>query len=470
MVARRRPVAALPQGPPRLPGLGAGAHLAALRRRRRRRGAEAGRWTRPPGTATTWATRRSQRPAATSGCPTCGAGLSPLGFDCSGLVLHTWRRIGVVVARDAYAQAELAAPVSLDAVEAGDLYFFARPGRRVHHVGIVVRPGRMVHASETGGVLVEEDLTDERVATLVAAGPSADAVSVDRRTAPLLVLVGVVSVQFGGAFAATLVPRIGATGSVLLRLLLRDGHPSARSPAPRGAGAPVPTGCTVVPLRAGARGDEHVASTPRSPTCRSGWPSRSSSSDRSRSPRRSSRRPRDLVAVVAAALGVALVSGALRQRSWDRFDKVGIAFAAIAGAMWAAYIVLSQRTGRAFAGLDGLALALVVSTLAVMPLGLTTVDRWTWPRRRARARHRGALVGAAVLARARRAPSPRPARLRRPAQPRTGRRCTRGLRRARARCSRSDRSPAWSSSCLASAIVLGSQHRPESPDGALGPG
>ena len=59
------------------------------------------------------------------------------------------------------------------------------------------------------------------------------------------------------------------------------------------------------------------------------------------------------------------------------FDKVGLAFAATAGAMWAAYIVLSQRTGRAFAGLDGLALALVVSTAAVAPLGLTTIDRWT---------------------------------------------------------------------------------------------
>ena len=90
-----------------------------------------------------------------------------------------------------------------------------------------------------------------------------------------------------------------------------------------------------------------------------------------------SRRPRDLVAVLAAGLGVALVSGAF-DSSWDRFDKVGIAFAATAGAMWAAYIVLSQRTGRAFAGLDGLALALVVSTVVVAPLGLTTVDRWTW--------------------------------------------------------------------------------------------
>ncbi|MER7070191.1 C40 family peptidase [Terrabacter sp. NPDC000476] len=104
------------------------------------------------------------------GLPYLWSGLTPLGFDCSGLVLHAWRRLGIVVARDAYAQAEVAEPVALDAVEPGDLYFFARPGRRIHHVGIVVRPGRMVHASETGGVLVEEDLPDERVATLVAAG------------------------------------------------------------------------------------------------------------------------------------------------------------------------------------------------------------------------------------------------------------------------------------------------------------
>ena len=97
-------------------------------------------------------------------------GISPLGFDCSGLVLHTWRQFGQVVARDAYAQADTAEPVALDAVQSGDLYFFARPGRRIHHVGIVVRPGRMVHASETGGVLVEEDLPPERLTTLVAAG------------------------------------------------------------------------------------------------------------------------------------------------------------------------------------------------------------------------------------------------------------------------------------------------------------
>ena len=72
-----------------------------------------------------------------------------------------------------------------------------------------------------------------------------------------------------------------------------------------------------------------------------------------------SRRPRDVAAVLAAGLGVALVSGAT-DATWGRFEPIGLLWAAVAGAMWAAYIVLSQRTGTLFNGLDGLALALVV--------------------------------------------------------------------------------------------------------------
>ena len=41
----------------------------------------------------------------------------------------------------------------------------------------------------------------------------------DRFPAPVLVLAGIVSVQFGGALAQTLVPVIGAGGSVVMRLL-----------------------------------------------------------------------------------------------------------------------------------------------------------------------------------------------------------------------------------------------------------
>ncbi|MEW1953694.1 C40 family peptidase [Terrabacter sp. NPDC080008] len=148
------------------PGWVPAAHLAPLTE---------GRTVTPPSATLGTSAQDGTHPAVAEarrhvGLPYLWCGITPLGFDCSGLVLHTWRLLGVLVTRDAYAQAEFATPVPLDAVEPGDLYFFARPGRAIHHVGIVVRPGRMVHASETGGVLVEEDLPAERVATLVAAG------------------------------------------------------------------------------------------------------------------------------------------------------------------------------------------------------------------------------------------------------------------------------------------------------------
>ena len=52
-------------------------------------------------------------------------------------------------------------------------------------------------------------------------GPSLTPVTTaaDRVPAPVLVLAGIVSVQFGGALAATLVPVIGAGGSVVIRLV-----------------------------------------------------------------------------------------------------------------------------------------------------------------------------------------------------------------------------------------------------------
>ncbi len=103
------------------------------------------------------------------GLPYLWGGVTPYGFDCSGLVHWVWRRLGVRTPRDAYAQQEALAPVDIEQARSGDLYFFAHRGRRIHHVGIVTAAGRMVHASETGSVLVEEDLPAERRATLVAA-------------------------------------------------------------------------------------------------------------------------------------------------------------------------------------------------------------------------------------------------------------------------------------------------------------
>jgi cell wall-associated NlpC family hydrolase len=68
------------------------------------------------------------------------------------------RALGTVVPRDARDQAAADPAVALEDVRRADLYFFARPGRPVHHVGLVVAPGVMLHASDSDGGVVESPL------------------------------------------------------------------------------------------------------------------------------------------------------------------------------------------------------------------------------------------------------------------------------------------------------------------------
>ena len=76
-----------------------------------------------------------------------------------------------------------------------------------------------------------------------------------------------------------------------------------------------------------------------------------------------SRRPLDLVWVACAAIGVLLLT-----RSSGSASAAGIGFALLAGAFWAAYILLSARIGRVFSGGRGLALAMgVAAVLMVVP-------------------------------------------------------------------------------------------------------
>ncbi len=103
-------------------------------------------------------------------------GTSAWGLDCSGLVHLVFRAFGVVVPRDAFDQASHVSPVPLDEVRPGDLYFFARPGERVYHVGFVSRPVGagglrwMLHAPEGGELIEDAPLAPHRLETLVAAG------------------------------------------------------------------------------------------------------------------------------------------------------------------------------------------------------------------------------------------------------------------------------------------------------------
>ncbi|MBI2245336.1 MAG: EamA family transporter [Nocardioides sp.] len=78
-----------------------------------------------------------------------------------------------------------------------------------------------------------------------------------------------------------------------------------------------------------------------------------------------SRRARDLLWVLLAAIGVAL----LGLRDGD-LTLAGVLFALLAGAMWASYILLSAQTGRRWPGFDGLALASVVATALLTPFAV----------------------------------------------------------------------------------------------------
>jgi inner membrane transporter RhtA len=81
-----------------------------------------------------------------------------------------------------------------------------------------------------------------------------------------------------------------------------------------------------------------------------------------------SRHLRDVGWVVLAATGVVL----LTQGGHGHLNLAGVLFAGLAGACWAAYIVLSSATGRRFPGSAGLAIAMVVSAVIVTPPALVS--------------------------------------------------------------------------------------------------
>jgi inner membrane transporter RhtA len=187
------------------------------------------------------------------------------------------------------------------------------------------------------------------------------------RTAPpeLLVLGGIGSVQFGAAFANTLFDDAGPGGVVLLRLLLSAvillavARPSVRHRSRRDVTAAVVFGLVL----AGMNWSFYEA-LDRLPlgvavTIEFTGPLAVALAG--------SRRLLDLVWVVLAASGVTLL--ALRG-GHAGVHATGVVLALVAAACWACYILLSKRVGAAFAQLDGLAIALGVGSLLVVPAGV----------------------------------------------------------------------------------------------------
>jgi inner membrane transporter RhtA len=75
-----------------------------------------------------------------------------------------------------------------------------------------------------------------------------------------------------------------------------------------------------------------------------------------------SRRPRDLIWVALAGVGVALFGLSPASLTW-----AGVGFALLAGFAWACYILLSAQTGRHWSGISGLAVASLVGAIVLAP-------------------------------------------------------------------------------------------------------
>jgi cell wall-associated NlpC family hydrolase len=73
------------------------------------------------------------------------------GFDCSGLVVYSYRRAGVRgLPRSARDLERRATPVSLDALQPGDLLFFRPGGAKTTHVAVYEGNRRFIHAPSSG--------------------------------------------------------------------------------------------------------------------------------------------------------------------------------------------------------------------------------------------------------------------------------------------------------------------------------
>jgi inner membrane transporter RhtA len=83
-----------------------------------------------------------------------------------------------------------------------------------------------------------------------------------------------------------------------------------------------------------------------------------------------SRRPRDVVWVALAGGGVAVLT--LGDGAGGPLDTTGVALAGVAGACWAAYILLTKRVGARWAGLEGLSVSLCVAAAVTFPLGIAS--------------------------------------------------------------------------------------------------
>jgi inner membrane transporter RhtA len=184
-----------------------------------------------------------------------------------------------------------------------------------------------------------------------------------RLPAPVLAVIAMFSVQFGNAFAGSFFAQVGPLGAAALRL----GFAALILLAvvrPRFAGRDARTWAGIVVLGVAVAGMNcliylSISEIPIgvAVTVELFGPLAVAAA--------ATRRPLDAIWVVLALAGVAL----LGLDSDGGLSIAGVALAAAAGACWALYIVASSRLGPRVQGVDGIALAMVVGAIIVVPIG-----------------------------------------------------------------------------------------------------
>ena len=181
---------------------------------------------------------------------------------------------------------------------------------------------------------------------------------------PGLVLISIVSIQLGAAVAVDLFPVLGPVGTAFLRLafsavlLLAAARRTIGRSARRHAGSLLLYGAILGVMNLSFY--EAISRIPLGIAVAIEFVGPLGLAVAT------SRRPRDFAWIALAVLGIAL----LTPQIGSELDPLGVALAGAAGLCWAGFTVMSQRIGRVLPGNSGLALAMLVAAVVVLPVEL----------------------------------------------------------------------------------------------------
>ncbi|MFI9082133.1 NlpC/P60 family protein [Streptomyces sioyaensis] len=103
------------------------------------------------GTPYSWGGGDPSGPSTGSCCSPKGrSGADIRGFDCSGLTLYAYAKVGITLPRTAAAQYAASKPLKPGEMRIGDLVFYGSSASSIHHVAIYIGGGYMIEAPRPG--------------------------------------------------------------------------------------------------------------------------------------------------------------------------------------------------------------------------------------------------------------------------------------------------------------------------------